>query len=129
MVFAHHSNVLDGLEEAVQGMKYTNEKEQVLRAGHMRIDGRTSSKLRSDRVKTFQGDEHCRVALLSIKAAGVRIWFSTEEVTRIDCKQTGLCLVAMRALGMPKRFFSAVHDVWTGHGSPWLACPCILRPS
>ena len=72
VVLAHHSNVLDGLEEAVRGMKYTSESGQALRAGHMRIDGSTSAKLRSEHVKTFQGSDCCRVALLSIKAAGVR---------------------------------------------------------
>ena len=71
VVFGHHNGVLDGLEEAVQSMRYTSESGEQLRAGHMRIDGSTSAKLRSDRVKTFQGSEHCRVALLSIKAAGV----------------------------------------------------------
>ncbi|CAL5220539.1 g2574 [Coccomyxa viridis] len=76
VVFAHHNNVLDGLEEAVQSMTYTTDSGMELRVGHMRIDGKTSSKLRSDRVKTFQGDEHCRVALLSIKAAGAGITLS-----------------------------------------------------
>ena len=72
MVFAHHSNVLDGLEEAVRTMAYLTESGQSRQAGYMRIDGSTPSKLRSDHVKRFQGDEDCRVALLSIKAAGVR---------------------------------------------------------
>ena len=38
VVFVHHSNVLDGLEEAVQGMTYPSESGTELRAGHMRID-------------------------------------------------------------------------------------------
>ena len=72
VVFAHHSNVLDGLEEAVRTMAYVTESGQSRQAGYIRIDGSTPSKLRSDHVKRFQGDEDCRVALLSIKAAGVR---------------------------------------------------------
>ena len=71
MVFAHHSSVLDGLEEAVQGMKYISDSGQSRPVKYMRIDGSTSAKLRSDRVKDFQGSNDCRVALLSIKAAGV----------------------------------------------------------
>lgn len=100
MVFAHHTSVLDGLEEAVQSMKYTSESGTELWAGHMRIDGKTSSKLRSDRVKAFQGDEHCRVALLSIKAAGVRP--ETQQKNYYRDSAAGPCLVAMHALGMPK---------------------------
>lgn len=85
VVFGHHSSVLDGLEEAVQGMKYTSESGPEQRAGHMRIDGSTSARLRSDHVKTFQGSEHCRVALLSIKAAGVRLRTAAEKGLRLYC--------------------------------------------
>ena len=72
MVFAHHGVVLDGIEEAVRGMKYTTEGGQNRRVAHMRIDGSTSARARSDLVKVFQSDDDCRVAILSIKAAGVR---------------------------------------------------------
>ena len=82
MVFAHHSNVLDGLEEAVRTMAYVTESGQSRAAGYMRIDGSTPSKLRSDHVKRFQGEEDCRVALLSIKAAGVR-----RPITEISCRR------------------------------------------
>ncbi len=39
--------------------------------GHMRIDGRSTAQARGDAVNAFQNDPHCRVALLSIRAAGV----------------------------------------------------------
>ena len=103
MVFAHHSNVLDGLEEAVQSMKYTTESETVLPAGHMRIDGKTSAKLRSERVKTFQGDERCRVALLSIKAAGVRPDTRHQQGHKGFAADRQDLAWGKRALGMPKR--------------------------
>ena len=98
MVFAHHINVLDGLEEAVQSMTYTTDSGMELRVGHMRIDGKTSSKLRSDRVKTFQGDEHCRVALLSIKAAGVRPGTQHRRGHKNCAAGTGPCLVPIKHL-------------------------------
>lgn len=71
MVFAHHGNVLDGVEEAVKDMHYTTEEGRTKQVQYMRIDGSTPTKQRSDHVKTFQAKEECRVALLSIKAAGV----------------------------------------------------------
>ena len=89
MVFAHHSNVLDGLEEAVMTMAYVTESGQSRAAGYMRIDGSTPSKLRSDHVKRFQGDEDCRVALLSIKAAGVRHQIAnSDQCIPADCNIT-----------------------------------------
>ena len=43
----------------------------VQQVGHMRIDGRSSAHARGDAVNAFQTDPNCRVALLSIRAAGV----------------------------------------------------------
>jgi hypothetical protein len=37
----------------------------------MRIDGRSNAHARGDAVNAFQNDPNCRVALLSIRAAGV----------------------------------------------------------
>lgn len=40
---------------------------------HIRIDGATSGHHRHDLVKNFQSDPNCRVAVLSITAAGTGI--------------------------------------------------------
>ena len=42
----------------------------VLQKGYIRIDGSTDPRLRDDMRKRFQEDESCRVAVLSIRAAG-----------------------------------------------------------
>jgi len=62
LVFAHHEAVLDAL---VAG--------PLSSVRHMRIDGKVSSSLRDKNIHTFQTDPGCRVALLSITAAGVGI--------------------------------------------------------
>lgn len=63
LVFAHHQDVLDTLEQAV-AKKYKG-------VGHIRIDGSVNSKERAVRVKKFQTNSRTRVALLSMTAAGV----------------------------------------------------------
>ena len=85
VVFAHHGIVLDGIEEAVRKMKYTTEAGQNRRVAHMRIDGSTSQRARSDLVKVFQSDDGCRVAILSIKAAGVRTVKLQPVIAAIAC--------------------------------------------
>jgi SWI/SNF-related matrix-associated actin-dependent regulator 1 of chromatin subfamily A len=40
---------------------------------YIRIDGQTNSKDRHTRVQTFQNNSKCRVALLSITAAGIAL--------------------------------------------------------
>ncbi|CAM9140849.1 unnamed protein product, partial [Laminaria digitata] len=64
LVFAHHRNVLDALEQGV------------LKNGHVeyiRIDGRTKPKDRQDLVDKFQSNPSVRVALLGLTAAGIGI--------------------------------------------------------
>jgi SWI/SNF-related matrix-associated actin-dependent regulator of chromatin subfamily A-like protein 1 len=63
LVFAHHQEVLDVLEQAV-AKKFRG-------VGHIRIDGSVDSKERAVRVKKFQTNATTRVALLSMTAAGV----------------------------------------------------------
>ena len=61
LVFAHHQDVLDGLEKILVENKY----------GTIRIDGKTPAGMRQPKVDCFQNDPNCRVAILSITAAGV----------------------------------------------------------
>lgn len=61
LVFAHHKNLLDAVERAC------NQKG----ADYIRIDGQLATNKRQQLVNKFQDDASCRVAILSIKAAGV----------------------------------------------------------
>jgi SWI/SNF-related matrix-associated actin-dependent regulator of chromatin subfamily A-like protein 1 len=61
LVFAHHKNLLDAVERAC------NQKG----AHYIRIDGQLATNKRQKLVNDFQDDASCRVAILSIKAAGV----------------------------------------------------------
>ena len=60
LVFAHHKVILDAVEAACRKGK----------VGFMRIDGTVPPEKRQARVRQFQEDEACRVAVLSIQAAG-----------------------------------------------------------
>lgn len=62
LVFAHHRAVMDNLEGAFRAMRIVT--------GFIRIDGTTPSLERFERCKRFQTDAACRVALLSVTAAG-----------------------------------------------------------
>eukprot|EP00890_Picochlorum_soloecismus_P000494 jgi/Picsp_1/1445/NSC_04924-R1_swi snf-related matrix-associated actin-dependent regulator of chromatin subfamily a-like protein 1-like len=62
LIFAHHVNLLDSIEHCCnrkKGCKY------------IRIDGATPPTVRSGLVESFQKNEDVRVAILSIRAAGV----------------------------------------------------------
>lgn len=63
LVFAHHKEVLDTIEEAVS--------KALKGVGHIRIDGAVSPADRASRVKKFQNKPQVRLALLSVTAAGV----------------------------------------------------------
>jgi SWI/SNF-related matrix-associated actin-dependent regulator 1 of chromatin subfamily A len=63
LVFAHHIDILDGFSHALTEMNIE----------FVRIDGKTSSTSRQPLVDHFQTTPTCRVALLSILAAGVGI--------------------------------------------------------
>lgn len=74
LVFAHHTAVLD----AIQGACLTG------RPGRrgVRIDGSTPAAARKQGVDEFQNSEGCRVALLSITAAGVRLGYCIFVITQ-----------------------------------------------
>lgn len=60
LIYAHHHDVMDGIHAFLKG-----------RVDMIRIDGSTSPLNRSEAVTYFQTESSCRVALLSITAAGV----------------------------------------------------------
>lgn len=62
LLYAHHIDVLNQLEEFVRNHKKF--------PGYMRIDGSTPPIKRDQNVRQFQDDVDCKVALLSITAAG-----------------------------------------------------------
>merc|ERR1719379_1824799 len=64
VVFAHHAEVMDGIEECLK--KRLADCNQAL----VRIDGKVPPAKRPALVKRFQEEADCRVALLSITACG-----------------------------------------------------------
>lgn len=70
LIFAHHKEVLNAIEDFV---KQKNRD-------YIRIDGTTSSKLRSEYVSYFQTREHCQVAILSLTAAGTGLSLQSASV-------------------------------------------------
>ena len=61
LVFAHHAEILDALEQevAAMGIKY------------IRIDGGVQTRKRFELVKSFQEDQQVKVGILSLTAAGI----------------------------------------------------------
>ena len=70
LFFAHHKVMLDAASELFEQK----------RVRHIRIDGSTPAKDRQKLVDTFQTDERCRVAVLSIKAAGMGLTMTAASV-------------------------------------------------
>ncbi|EGT35736.1 hypothetical protein CAEBREN_29645 [Caenorhabditis brenneri] len=70
LIFAHHQIVLDTIQVEVNKRKL----------GSIRIDGKTPSHQRTALCDQFQNDENCRVAVLSITAAGVGITLTAASV-------------------------------------------------
>ncbi|GAQ80101.1 hypothetical protein KFL_000460110 [Klebsormidium nitens] len=64
LVFAHHKHVMDMMEATLK--KWASRDNQ-----YIRIDGSTPPAERTGLVARFQEEPNCKVALLSIKAAGV----------------------------------------------------------
>lgn len=58
LIFAHHSEVLDAIEDEVKKSKI----------GYMRIDGSVANEKRHEKVNQFQTDDNCLVAILGITA-------------------------------------------------------------
>jgi len=61
LIFAHHTEVLDAIEEQVNKMHLK----------YIRIDGKVDHNKRYERVKSFQEDESVKIGILSLTAAGV----------------------------------------------------------
>ena len=58
LIFAHHTEILDAIEEVILSDKL----------GYIRIDGKVAVEKRQELVNKFQSDEECLVAILSITA-------------------------------------------------------------
>lgn len=71
IVFMHHGEVMDKLDD------YCTKK---LKLGRIRIDGKTAQGLRQGFCREFQENPECRVALLSITAAGVGLTLTKATV-------------------------------------------------
>lgn len=63
LIFAHHFNVLDAIEETVIKKKVS----------HIRIDGKIDATKRYEAVCKFQKDPDCLVAVLSLTASSIGI--------------------------------------------------------
>ena len=61
LIFAHHTEVLNGIEEEVKKLKLK----------YIRIDGQTDVNKRYEGVKLFQEDESVKIGVLSLTAAGI----------------------------------------------------------
>jgi len=59
LIFAHHYDVLDAIEECVIKKKVS----------HIRIDGKIETTKRYEAVRKFQTDSECLVAVLSLTAS------------------------------------------------------------
>lgn len=70
LVFAHHRVVLDSIQSYL-------DKCQV---GYMRIDGSTSAEDRQASVETFQTNPACRMAVLSLTAAGTGLTLTAGSI-------------------------------------------------
>lgn len=71
IVFGHHGVVMDPVHD------YLTRK---LKLGVIRIDGKTPQQSRQDLCTKFQTDPQCKVALLSITAAGVGLTLTAAKV-------------------------------------------------
>lgn len=71
IVFVHHAEVMDQLDD------YISTK---LKLSRIRIDGKTAQGARQGLCRDFQEDPSCRVALLSITAAGVGLTLTKATV-------------------------------------------------
>ncbi|KAK3108769.1 hypothetical protein FSP39_015265 [Pinctada imbricata] len=71
ILFAHHQEVLDGVEDAVRS-KISN--------GYIRIDGKTTPEQRNFFCKKFQTNDDTKVAILSITAANAGLNMSAASL-------------------------------------------------
>eukprot|EP01119_Soliformovum_irregulare_P025295 TRINITY_DN9328_c0_g1_i3.p1 TRINITY_DN9328_c0_g1~~TRINITY_DN9328_c0_g1_i3.p1 ORF type:complete len:386 (-),score=122.09 TRINITY_DN9328_c0_g1_i3:45-1202(-) len=70
LIFAHHKNILDGIQSFLQTRK----------VDHIRIDGSTMPINRKPLVDHFQTTPECRVAVLSLTAAGTGLNFTAASL-------------------------------------------------
>lgn len=73
IVFAHHIEMMNAIQEKVEGGKVK----------FIRIDGKTQAEKRQDLVNEFQSNKDCKVAILSILAAGVGITLTAASLVVI----------------------------------------------
>ncbi|KAL4222277.1 SWI/SNF-related matrix-associated actin-dependent regulator of chromatin subfamily A-like protein 1 [Mactra antiquata] len=71
LIFAHHSDVLDGIEEIVRNK---------IEGNYIRIDGKSGSEQRNFLCKKFQHNDTVRVAILSITAANAGLNLSSASM-------------------------------------------------
>lgn len=71
LVFAHHTVLLDAIEQVCSRRKTCK---------YIRIDGKTPSSERSKLVNSFQNEENVKVAILSIRAAGVGLTLTAASI-------------------------------------------------
>ncbi|EGG19971.1 SNF2-related domain-containing protein [Cavenderia fasciculata] len=70
LLFAHHSDVLNGLEQEIRSHQIS----------YIRIDGSTPPAVREANVTRFQNQPKCQVALLSITAAGTGLTLTASSL-------------------------------------------------
>lgn len=75
LVFAHHTEILNKIEESVIAFKKRHKT-----FNYIRIDGKTASNKRQDLVDTFQEDETYKVAVLSITACATGLTLNQASI-------------------------------------------------
>lgn len=75
LVFAHHTEILDKLEECVLNFKKKHKG-----FNYIRIDGKTPSNKRQDLVDNFQQDDTYKVAILSITACSTGLTLTQASI-------------------------------------------------
>ena len=80
IVFGHHHDVMDKIEvEIAHALEQKSMEENGAGNCFIRIDGRTHAEERQNLANKFQKDPSCRLALLSIRAAGLGMNFSAAK--------------------------------------------------
>lgn len=95
LVIGHHKAVLDQIQDSLTSGNIQ----------HIRIDGSTNDRRRSELVKCFQSQQECRVVLLSIQAAGVFHAGIEGPFTATYCSINTLSLIITRksSLSLPRQ--------------------------
>jgi len=82
VIFAHHKTVMNGIQQALERAALSPRAKHGgggggAKAWYVRIDGETDAPGRAAAVSAFAKDPHVRCALLSVRAAGTGLDFST----------------------------------------------------